>query len=953
MAGSISKPTARKTAAKKTAAKPVTRRASAGGNSAPSTGAGRSLVIVESPTKARTISRFLPPGYKVLASVGHVRDLPQNASEIPEKYKKDAWARIGVDVDNDFAPLYVVPGGSRKVLAELRAALKDADELILATDEDREGESISWHLLQELKPKVPVRRMVFHEITERAIRTALEEFRDVDENLVKAQEARRIIDRLTGYTVSPLLWTTVAPRLSAGRVQSVAVRLVVVRERERRAFRSGTWWDLVAQLAHLDAQFEAKLLSVGGKRIATGRDFDKTTGRLTGRGDEATGTGSVLRLAGDEASEGGSVAQLSASAPRDLMLLDESAGTALVARLKGATWTVTDRTEEPFTTRPSPPFTTSTLQQEANRKLGLGAREAMRVAQDLYERGFITYMRTDSVSLSAQAIDAARACAREFGAEYVPDKPRFYANKSANAQEAHEAIRPSGERFKLPDETGLSGRELRLYDLIWKRTVASQMPDSKQTRMVVTIAADNAEFRASGKRIDFAGFIRAYVEGSDDPEAALDDKEVVLPALVVGDTPDCRALEAVKHETQPPARYTEASLVKALEEQGIGRPSTYASIMDTIQARGYVRQDGKALVPTFTAFAVTSLLEERITSLVDTQFTARMEDQLDEIARGEQDQLSYLKQFFFGDKKNPGLKAMVDASAVALKKEAGGARRVQLEGVNAEIRIGRYGPYVEVMEDGAPLRASLPNDMAPGDLTDDLVQELLRTRQEGPPVIGTDPGTGLPIYMMRGEYGPYVQLGDVEEGSKTKPKRTSLPKGVTPENITFDIAKGLISLPRTLGHHPETTHAIRASLGRFGPFIVHAKGGEGGKDDFRSIPASDDVLTIALPRALELLSQPKGRRGVTSTVVTPIRDLGAHPEDGRNVLVFDGRYGPYVQLGPNTSDRKAKPIRATLPNDVKPESVTMAQAVQLLEAKAGKPIVKKKPARRKTARAKG
>ena len=880
-------------------------------------------MIVESPTKARTISRFLPSGYKVLASVGHVRDLPQNASEIPEKYKKDAWARIGVDVDNDFAPLYVVPGGSRKVLAELRAALKDVDQLILATDEDREGESISWHLLQELKPKVPVRRMVFHEITERAIQTALGEFRDVDENLVKAQEARRIIDRLTGYTVSPLLWTTVAPRLSAGRVQSVAVRLVVVRERERRAFRSGTWWDLVAQLAHLDAQFEAKLITVGGKRIATGRDFDKTTGRLTGADGDA---------------------------PRDLVLLDQAAGTALVARLQNAAWKVTDRTEEPFTTRPSPPFTTSTLQQEANRKLGLGAREAMRVAQDLYERGFITYMRTDSVSLSAQAIDAARACAREFGPEYVPDKPRFYANKSANAQEAHEAIRPSGERFKSPDETGLSGRELRLYDLIWKRTVASQMPDSRQTRMVVTIAVDNAEFRASGKRIDFAGFIRAYVEGSDDPEAALDDKEVVLPALVVGDTPECRALDAVKHETQPPARYTEASLVKALEELGIGRPSTYASIMDTIQARGYVRQDGKALVPTFTAFAVTSLLEERISSLVDTQFTAKMEDQLDEIARGEQDQLSYLKQFFFGDKAHPGLKPMVDQSAIALKKEAGGARRVVLEGVNAEIRIGRYGPYVEVMEDGAPLRASLPSDMAPGDLTDELVQELLRNRQEGPPVIGTDPD-GVPIYMMSGEYGPYVQLGDVEEGSKTKPKRTSLPKGVTKDNITIEIARGLVSLPRALGTHPESGNAIRASLGRFGPFVVHVKGGEGGKDEYRSIPATDDVLTIALQRALELFAQPKGRRGASSSVVTPLRELGAHPEDGRAVLVFDGRYGPYVQLGPNTSDRKAKPIRATLPNDLKPDAVTMAQAVQLLEAKAGKPIVKKKPARKKTARA--
>ena len=927
MAGSTRKTAARKTAAKKTAAKSATptatRRAPSGRSAGAVSGEGRSLVIVESPTKARTIGRFLPSGYKVMASVGHVRDLPQNASEIPEKYKKDAWARIGVDVDHDFAPLYVVPAGSRKVLSELKTALKDVDQLILATDEDREGESISWHLLQELKPKVPVRRMVFHEITERAIRHALTEFRDVDENLVKAQEARRIIDRLTGYTVSPLLWTTVAPRLSAGRVQSVAVSLVVVRERERRAFRSGTWWDLVAQLAHQEAGFEAKLVAVGGKRIATGRDFDKTTGRLTG----ADGANA-----------------------KDLVLLDEAAGTALVARLEGTTWRVTDRTEEPFTTRPSPPFTTSTLQQEANRKLGLGAREAMRVAQDLYERGFITYMRTDSVSLSAQAIEAARACAREFGAEYVPEKPRFYANKSANAQEAHEAIRPSGERFKSPDETGLSGRELRLYDLIWKRTVASQMPDSKQTRMVVTIAAEDAEFRASGKRIDFAGFIRAYVEGSDDPEAALDDKEVVLPALVVGDTPECRALEAVKHETQPPARYTEASLVKALEELGIGRPSTYASIMDTIQARGYVRQDGKALVPTFTAFAVTSLLEERITSLVDTQFTAKMEDQLDEIARGEQDQLAYLRQFFFGDRTHPGLKPMVEQSAAALKKEAGGARRVHLEGVQAEVRIGRYGPYVEVMEDGTPLRASLPNDMAPGDLTDDLVQELLRTRQEGPPVIGEDPETKKPIYMMRGEYGPYVQLGDVEEGSKVKPKRTSLPKGVTPENITLDVAIGLIGLPRQLGVHPETGNPVRANLGRFGPFVVHMKGGEGGKDDFRSIPAGDDVLTITLPRALEIFAQPKGRRGVSTTAVTPLRDLGPHPEDGRAVLVFDGRYGPYVQLGPNTSDRKLKPVRATLPNDVRPDAVTMAQAVQLLEAKAGRPIVKKS-ARRKTARA--
>ncbi len=864
----------------------------------------RSLVIVESPTKARTIGRFLPRGFRVMASVGHVRDLPQNASEIPEKYRKERWARTGVDVANDFAPLYVVPATSRKVIKDLKDALKDADQLILATDEDREGESISWHLLQELKPKVPVRRMVFHEITEPAIRRALSEFRDVDENLVRAQEARRIVDRLTGYTVSPLLWTTVAPRLSAGRVQSAAVRLVVQRERERRAFRSATWWDVIADLEHARQRFEARLVALGGRRLATGKDFDKTTGKL------------------------------SAAAARDALLLDEPAARALVERLTGRPFVVVDREEEPFTTKPAAPFTTSTLQQEASRKLGLGARDTMRTAQALYERGFITYMRTDSVNLSDEAISAARAAAAEFGREYVPLHPRRYATKSANAQEAHEAIRPSGTTFRKPDETGLDGRDLRLYDLIWKRTVASQMPDARQVRVTVTLDCEDARFRASGKRIEFPGFIRAYVEGSDDPDAALEDREVILPAMDKGDRPSAHALRPDGHETQPPARYTEASLVKALEDFGIGRPSTYASIMDTIQARGYVRKDGKALVPTFTAFAVTALLEEHLAPLVDTEFTARMETELDEIARGEQDQLSYLREFYFGDAQHPGLEPMVQHGASAVKNETGGARRVELEGLGAAVRIGRYGPYLEFEEDGQKVRANLPDTVAPADLTDTMARELLRQRADGPPSLGTDPATGLPVYLMNGQYGPYVQLG--EAGEDEKPKRASLAKGMTPETITLDQALGLLALPRTLGNHPETGQAVKASVGRFGPFVVHAKGGPEGKDDFRSVPAGEDVLTISLARAVDLLAQPKRARGAgAGGTVQPLRDLGVHAPTALPVLVFEGRYGPYVQLGATPADRKTKPVRATLPKDVQPTEITLPQAVALLEERAG------------------
>jgi DNA topoisomerase-1 len=564
----------------------------------------------------------------------------------------------------------------------------------------------------------------------------------------------------------------------------------------------------------------------------------------------------------------------------------------------------------------------------------------MRTAQALYERGFITYMRTDSVNLSDEAVAAARAAAAEFGREYVPLHPRRYATKSANAQEAHEAIRPSGTTFRKPDETGLDGRELRLYDLIWKRTVASQMPDARQVRVTVTLDCDGgpgavARFRASGKRIEFPGFIRAYVEGSDDPEAALEDREVILPALEKGDRPLARALRPESHETQPPARYTEASLVKALEDYGIGRPSTYASIMDTIQARGYVRKDGKALVPTFTAFAVTALLEEHLAPLVDTEFTARMETELDEIARGEQDQLAYLKDFYFGDAQHPGLEPMVQHGAATVKSETGGARRVELEGLGAAVRIGRYGPYLEFEEDGQKVRANLPDTVAPADLTDSMARDLLRQRADGPPTLGTDPATGLPVYLMNGQYGPYVQLG--EGGEDEKPKRASLAKGMTPESITIEQALGLLALPRTLGAHPETGNPVKASVGRFGPFVVHVKGGPEGKDDFRSVPAGEDVLTISLGRAVELLAQPKRGRGAgAGTTVQPLRDLGPHAPTGLPVLVFEGRYGPYVQLGPTPTDRKgAKPVRATLPKGVAPESVTLDQAIALLEERAG------------------
>jgi DNA topoisomerase-1 len=864
------------------------------------------LVIVESPTKARTIKAFLPRGYRVEASMGHIRDLPEGAKDIPAKYKGEEWARLGVNVERDFEPLYVVPASKKKVVQALKQALREADELILATDEDREGESISWHLVQELKPRVPVRRMVFHEITREAIEEALATTRPIDDRLVRAQETRRILDRLVGYTLSPLLWRKIAWGLSAGRVQSVAVRLLVQRERERRAFRSGVWWDLEARLRHAGQEFKAQLVQLRGTRVATGKDFDPRTGEI------AKG--------------------------KEVLLLDQQGAETLREELARLPWIVSAVEEKPQIRRPWAPFITSTLQQEASRKLRLSARETMRLAQGLYERGFITYMRTDSVHLSQQAIAAARECiAARYGREFLPAKPRHYTNRAAHTQEAHEAIRPAGARFRLPEETGLTGVERDLYELIWKRTVASQMADARMTSLGVTLSVGQAVFRATGKRIDFPGFLRAYVEGTDDPEAALEDQEVLLPHLREGDRPACEALEAQVHQTQPPPRFTEATLIRELEADGVGRPSTYATILGTILERGYAFKQGQALVPTFTAIAVTLLLEKHFHELVDIKFTARMEQTLDDIAEGKAEWLPYLEQFFKGE---AGLLHQVAEKTKSI--DPAEARRIELRGLDATVRIGRFGPYIEREgADNTATRVSVPQDIPPADLTRETIDSLIQQKQGGPTLLGHHPETGQPVYLLTGQYGPYVQLGDTADGA-AKPKRVSVPRGVAPAAVTFQMALGLLSLPRLLGTHPETGAPVLAGLGRFGPFVVHDRGKTG--KDYRSLKAEDDVLTVTLERALELLAQPKRGRGRRATP-SPARDLGPHPADGEAVQLFQGRYGPYLKHGSTT---------ASIPPGKDPTTLSLAEAVDLLarrvagraDGEGSKPAKTKRRARR-------
>ena len=859
----------------------------------------KKLVIVESPTKAKTIRGYLPSGYQVEASMGHIRDLPASASEIPEAYKGESWSRLGVNVEKDFDPLYVVPSGKKKVVAQLRKQLKEADELILATDEDREGESIGWHLSEVLKPKIPVRRMVFHEITREAILQALAETRQIDLDLVHAQETRRILDRLVGYTVSPLLWKKIAPKLSAGRVQSVAVRLLVLRERERRAFRSGTYWDLKASLnkrpdktAH---RFEAQLLSVGGVRVASDRDFDEATGRIP--------TG------------------------KKVLLLDQEQAAALAERLRSGRWVVTAIEEKDSKRSPAPPFTTSTLQQEANRKLGLGAQDTMRVAQRLYEEGHITYMRTDSVHLSDQAINAARRRVVElYGDEFLAKQPRRYKTASKSAQEAHEAIRPAGDQMLPVDRLGLAGQEARLYDLIWKRTVATQMADARLRNVTATIQVENALFRAAGRTVLFPGFIRAYVEGSDDPEAALESQDTPLPPLSQGEEVDCRDLEPVGHETKPPARYTEATLVKALEAEGIGRPSTYASIIDTIQQRGYVFKQRRELAPTFTAFAVTKLMEDHFHDLVDLKFTANMEQKLDDIAAGATDWLNYLREFYLGER---GLEALVREKNETIDPRKVSA--VELTNLNAEVRIGQFGPYVAREENGDRLTVSLPAELPPADLTDAVLLDLLSKKSDGPRELGTDPASGLPVLVKAGPFGPYVQLGLGNGDSKSKPKRVSLLEDMDAESIGLEEGLQLLDLPRTLGEHPETDKPVQAGIGRYGPYVVHER-------RYVNVKPPDNVLDIDLARALELLAAaPEGRRRAGAGKV--LKELGEHP-DGGPVQVLDGRFGPYVRHGK---------VNATLPKETSVSAVTLEEGLALLAGKKdAKPKKKSARGRKKT-----
>ncbi len=852
------------------------------------------LVIVESPTKAKTIKKFLPPGYRVEACMGHVRDLPQSATEIPEKVKKEPWSRIGVDVEHDFAPLYIVPPKKKKIVAELKELLKDADKLLLATDEDREGESISWHLLEVLKPKVPFERLVFHEITKGAILEALQHTRKLDDSLVRAQETRRILDRLVGYGLSPLLWKKIAFGLSAGRVQSVAMGLLVRRERERMAFQRASYWDLLAKLTKGEP-FDATLSSVGGKRVASGKDFDETTGTL--------------------------------KAPEKILLLDEAGARALVARLQGVPFVVKSVEEKPVTKRPGPPFITSTLQQEANRKLGLSAKETMRIAQSLYERGLITYMRTDSVNLSNDAILAARKeVEARFGKEFVSDEPRRFKTNSKGAQEAHEAIRPSTD-FASPKELGLAGRDFELYEMIWMRTLATQMAEAKQLQTSVKIEAADAELTTSGMRIAFPGYLRAYVEGEDDTDAALEQRERILPPLQAGDRLDVQALEALGHETKPPARYTEASLIQLLEKEGVGRPSTYATIVGTILDRGYAGKQGNQLVPTFTAFVVTDLLEHNFPELVDTKFTSKMEESLDAIAEGQLEAQPYLHSFFLGP---AGLRTRIESQDEKIDPKSAKVVKFPRPLPGIEVFVGKFGPYLELREAGAePRKASIPEDVAPGDLTPASVLELLEKYERREQGLGVDPKGGKTVYFKTGQYGPYLQLGDGAD--EEKPKRVSIPPGVDPKGIDLTMALRVLELPRLLGAHPESGKDVRAGLGRFGPYVVH-------DGEYRSLKKEDDVLAVELPRALELLAVPKGR-GRNQAV--PLREVGKHPTDGKPVFLYEGKFGYYVKHG-ETNATVGK-------ESIDPAQVTLEQAVLVLAtrvAEGGGKKPKRTPATR-------
>ncbi|MEU5823890.1 type I DNA topoisomerase [Streptomyces sp. NPDC047803] len=894
---------------------------------------GRRLVIVESPAKAKTIKGYLGPGYVVEASVGHIRDLPNGAAEVPDEYTGEV-RRLGVDVENDFEPIYVVNADKKAQVRKLKQLLAESDELFLATDEDREGEAIAWHLQEVLRPKVPVHRMVFHEITKDAIRAAVANPRELNQRMVDAQETRRILDRLYGYEVSPVLWKKVMPKLSAGRVQSVATRLVVERERERIAFRSAEYWDLTGTFAtgrggdaSDPSTLTARLSAVDGRRIAQGRDFGPD-------GQLKSGSGQTLHL-------------------------DEANVRALAAALADSAFAVRSVESKPYRRSPYAPFRTTTLQQEASRKLGFGAKATMQVAQKLYENGFITYMRTDSTTLSDTAVVAARAQVTQlYGADYLPEKPRTYAGKVKNAQEAHEAIRPSGDRFRTPAETGLTGDQFRLYELIWKRTVASQMKDATGNSVTVKIggrASDgrDAEFSASGKTITFHGFMKAYVEGADDPNAELDDRERRLPQVSEGDTLSADEISVDGHATKPPARYTEASLVKELEEREIGRPSTYASIIGTILDRGYVFKKGTALVPSFLSFAVVNLLEKHFGRLVDYDFTARMEDDLDRIARGEAQSVPWLKRFYFGTQEGD------DAAGAGAASDAGNGDGDHLGGLkelvtdlgaidareissfpvgnDIKLRVGRYGPYIERGEKDSEghQRADVPEDLAPDELSVEYAEELL-AKPSGDFELGADPVSGNQIIAKDGRYGPYVTEVLPEGTPKTgknavKPRTASLFKSMSIDTVTLADALKLMSLPRVVGADAEGVE-ITAQNGRYGPYLKKGT-------DSRSLTSEDQIFDITLDEALAIYAQPKQRGRAAAK--PPLKELGTDPVSGAPVVVKDGRFGPYVTDGETN---------ATLRTGDSVEDITPERGYELLAEKRAKGPAKKKTAKKAPAK---
>jgi DNA topoisomerase-1 len=878
------------------------------------------LVIVESPAKAKTIEGFLGRDrVTVKASYGHVRDLPRSAKEVPKTVTNPVVRRLGIDIDDHFTPIYVVPDSSKEHVRQLRAALKDASEVYLATDEDREGEAISWHVLEILKPKVPVKRMVFHEITREAIEEAIDNSRTLDMKLVEAQEGRRILDRLFGYEMSLVMRRRAGGATSAGRVQSVAARLVVDRERARMAFRSAGYWDLAGRFAAAAtaddaAEFPGTLNMVGAQRVASGRDFDPDTGRLL--------------------------------KPGEVVHLDEGAATTLATDLADVPFTVQSVESRDTKERPKAPFITSTLQQEAGRKLGFSSARAMAVAQRLYENGFITYMRTDSTNLSSEAVSAARSEIRErFGAQFLPDAPRSYRGKVKNAQEAHEAIRPAGSQFKYPDAIAaqLSVDELKLYRLIWERTIASQMEDARIRRVTVRYTATSSAgtevtFQSTGQTIEFAGHRRAYVEGSDDTEAALEDQNVLLPPLAEGDVLACRALDAVSHTTSPPARYTEASLVKELEERGIGRPSTYASVIETLLRREYVWKKGSALVPSWTAFAKIQLLEGHFPHLIDYDFTATMEEALDTVARGEGEAEKWLHSFYFGN-GTAGLRELVDEDHLAtIDPAVVNAVKIGADAQGREIvvRVWSNGATVERGVEKGPV----PADLAPDELTIERAEELIAQGAAGPRVLGDDPETGLTVLALTGRYGPFVQLGELEPGTKgEKPKRASLFADMTPESVTLEEAVALLALPRVVGEAEGVE--ITAQNGRYGPYLKKGT-------DTRSLESERQIFDVTLDQAEAIFAQPKRRgRGAPKP---PLADLGTHPDSGAPVRVLEGRWGPYVTDGSTN---------ASLPRGVAPEELDIERAVELLREREArgpskrptkKAATKRSPAKKAPAR---